>query len=51
MLPLLLAEHGLRAKVASEIELEHAAKLLSHSDAKITDRVYRRQPVSVKPAK
>ncbi|MCC7305891.1 MAG: tyrosine-type recombinase/integrase [Alphaproteobacteria bacterium] len=44
-------EHDLRAKGASDIEdLEHARKLLSHTDAKITQRVYRRKPEKVKPA-
>ncbi len=43
-------EHDMRAKAASDAEsLEHAQKLLSHADSKITNRVYRRKPERVKP--
>lgn len=43
-------EHDLRAKVASDAEsLEHARALLSHADAGVTERVYRRKPERVKP--
>jgi integrase len=45
-------EHDLRAKCASDAEtLEHARQLLAHADSKITQRVYRRKPERVKPAK
>jgi len=43
-------EHDLRAKCASDAEsLEHARALLSHADARTTERVYRRKPERVKP--
>lgn len=43
-------EHDLRAKCASDAEtLEHAQKLLTHADSKITNAVYRRKPEKVKP--
>lgn len=45
-------EHDLRAKCASDAEtLEHARALLSHADSQITQRVYRRRPERVQPAK
>lgn len=45
-------EHDLRAKVASDAgSLEHARQLLAHADSRITDKVYRRKPETVKPAK
>jgi integrase len=45
-------EHDLRAKCASDAEtLEHARALLSHVDSRVTDRIYRRKPELVKPAK
>jgi len=45
-------EHDLRAKCASDAEsLEHARQLLAHADSRLTDRVYRRKPELVKPAK
>lgn len=45
-------EHDLRAKCASDAEtLDHARALLTHADSKITQRVYRRKPELVKPAK
>jgi len=38
-------EHDLRAKCASDAEtLEHARALLSHADARTTDKIYRRKP-------
>lgn len=44
-------EHDLRAKVGSDLDdLEHARKLLNHSDSKITQRAYRRRPERVRPA-
>lgn len=45
-------EHDLRAKVGSDAEsLERARQLLGHADARMTDRVYRRKPERVKPAR
>lgn len=43
-------EHDLRAKCASDAQsLEHARTLLSHADARLTERVYRRKPELVQP--
>jgi integrase len=42
-------EHDLRAKVASDIEINHAKVLLGHSNSEITERVYRRKPEFIKP--
>jgi len=44
-------EHDLRAKVASDIESEHAQLLLGHSNSEITNRVYRRKAEKTKPTK
>lgn len=45
-------EHDLRAKVGSDAEsLERARQLLAHADSKITNRVYRRKPEIIAPAK
>ena len=45
-------EHDLRAKCASDADtLEHARALLAHADSQITQRVYRRLPERVQPAK
>lgn len=44
-------EHDLRAKTASDIEAEHARQLLGHSNMAMTQRVYRRKPERVKPAR
>lgn len=45
-------EHDLRAKVGSDAEsLERARQLLAHSDARMTERVYRRKPERIKPVK
>ena len=41
----------IRPKAASEIELEHAKKLLGHSKEKITEKVYRRIGDIVRPTK
>lgn len=42
-------EHDLRAKVGSDAEsLEHAKQLLAHSDSRLTERVYRRRPETIK---
>lgn len=42
-------EHDIRAKTASDTTLEHATKLLGHSDQKVTKRHYRRKDEIVKP--
>lgn len=43
-------EHDLRAKVGSDAEsLERARQLLTHSDDRMTKRVYRRKPERIKP--
>ena len=42
-------EHDLRAKTGSDTDLEHAKKLLSHSDSKTTQRHYRRKAEVVEP--
>lgn len=42
-------EHDLRAKVASDTEIEHARQLLGHSSSEITDKVYRRKANKIKP--
>ena len=42
-------EHDLRAKVASDTEINHAQQLLGHSSAEVTERVYRRRPEIVRP--
>lgn len=45
-------EHDLRAKVASDAEsLERAKQLLAHADSRLTERVYRRKPERIAPAK
>lgn len=44
-------EHDLRAKVASDTSGKHAQQLLGHSSQAITERVYRRKPDQIKPAK
>lgn len=45
-------EHDLRAKTASDLDnVEHAQRLLAHASPKITERVYRRKPEKVKPAR
>lgn len=45
-------EHDLRAKCASDAEtLEHARALLSHTDARTTQTIYRRRPEIVNPLK
>jgi len=44
-------EHDLRAKVASEIESEHAKQLLGHTNSEFTNRIYRRKPETIKPIK
>jgi len=43
-------ERDLRAKVASDSDtLQEASERLGHADTAITQRVYRRKPVVVKP--
>jgi integrase len=44
-------EHDLRAKVASDTGSEHAKQLLGHSSSEITNRVYRKKPELIRPAK
>lgn len=45
-------EHDLRAKCASDAEsTKRAQELLSHTNARITERVYRRKPKTIKPLK
>lgn len=45
-------EHDIRAKTASDMdEVRDAQKLLGHTSEKTTNRVYRRKPEVVKPAK
>ena len=44
-------EHDLRAKVASDIEAEHARRLLGHATSQITEKVYRRKPEIIRPTK
>lgn len=43
-------EHDLRAKVASDTEINHAQQLLGHSSSEITERIYRRKPEVIKPS-
>ena len=46
------SEHDLRAKCASDAEnLQHAQKLLSHTDSRTTKQIYMRKPDRVKPSK
>jgi len=42
-------EHDLRAKTASDTNLQHASDLLAHGDEKTTERVYMRKPKNVTP--
>lgn len=44
-------EHDLRAKVASDTNSEHATQLLGHATSEITERVYRRKPSKINPAR
>ena len=41
----------IRPKAASELPLEHASKLLGHTEHEITEKVYRRVGEVVKPTK
>jgi len=41
----------IRPKAASELPVEHASRLLGHSEKEITERVYRRIGEVVKPTK
>jgi integrase len=44
-------EHDLRTKSMGHVEtLKHAQKPLTHAEAKITKKVYRRTPELVEPA-
>ena len=44
-------EHDLRAKTTDNIDLEHAQKLLAHSNPATTKKIYMRKPVKVAPSK
>lgn len=45
-------EHDLRAKVGSDAEsLDRAKQLLAHSDSRLTERIYRRKPERIAPAR
>lgn len=44
-------DHDLRAKTASDTDLEHATKLLTHQDSRTTQRHYRRRPEKIRPLK
>lgn len=44
-------EHDLRAKVASDVDLERAQELLGHANSRTTERVYRRKISKIKPAR
>lgn len=44
-------DHDIRAKAASDTDLEHAQKLMDHTSSSITERVYRRAPRIVEVAK
>lgn len=43
-------EHDLRAKVASDNDLERAQQLLMHTSSSLTQRVYRRKPELILPS-
>lgn len=43
-------ERDIRAKVASDLDLQHASKLLAHTTEQITETVYRRKGEMVEPA-
>ena len=42
-------EHDLRAKAASDTDIQHTQKLLGHYSSDITNRIYRRKAEKVKP--
>ena len=42
-------DHDLRRKTGSDTSLEHAVRLLGHSDSKVTSKHYRVKPEVVKP--
>ncbi len=42
-------EHDIRAKSASDTDRGHAAELMTHLDARTTDRIYRRKPERIRP--
>jgi integrase len=42
-------DHDIRRKTGSDTDLEHATKLLGHTDAKVTARHYRVKPERVRP--
>ena len=44
-------EHDLRAKAASDTDINHAQILMDHANSETTERIYRRKPVVVEIAK
>jgi integrase len=44
-------EHDLRATAGTDVTLEHAQKLLAHSNPATTKRIYRRKPERVEPTR
>ena len=42
-------DQDIRRKAGSDTDLDHATKLLAHSDSKVTQRHYRAKPERVKP--
>ena len=44
-------DHDIRAKTGSDTDIDHAASLLAHLDAKTTQRHYRRKAEKVVPLK
>ncbi len=49
ILAMRFTEHDLRRKTGSDTTLEHARQLLGHADARVTQRIYRAKPESVRP--
>lgn len=43
--------HDLRRKAGSDVEGEHATRMLGHADAKVTKRHYRAKPERVRPVR
>ncbi len=41
--------HDIRAKAASDTDLQHAVELMTHQDGRITQKHYRRKPERVRP--
>jgi hypothetical protein len=42
-------DHDIRAKTGRDTSLQHASKLLAHSDEKITLRHYQRKAQKIRP--